>query len=87
MHAVVVTVDIHDGAAAKSGLDEQVVPMLKGTPGFVAGYWIRLDDTHGTSFVVYDSEERARASAPQEGTNMPGVTMTSVSIGEVLAYT
>ena len=63
MHAHVVTVDITDGALATKGLEE-LVPRTEAAPGFVAGYWIRLDEGHGTSFAVFETEEQARAVAP-----------------------
>jgi hypothetical protein len=85
MHAVVVDVEIHDREEARKGLEEQVLPMIKSAPGFVAGYWIQLDDTHGTSVVVCDTEENALAGAPEQGGSSPGVTFTRVVHGEVLA--
>jgi hypothetical protein len=83
MHAHVVTVDITDSDAATKGLEE-LVPTVKAAPGFVAGYWIRLDDTHGTSVAVFDTEDQARTAAPPVGGGMDGVTVTGVQIGEVL---
>jgi len=84
MYAVVVNVEITDPDAARKGLDE-LVPQIKAAPGFVAGYWVRLDDTHGTSVVVFETEAQARAGAPPAGGDAPGVTMTGVAVGEVLA--
>ena len=83
MHAHVVNVDITDADAARKGLEE-LVPTVKAAPGFVAGYWIQLDDTHGTSVAVFETEEQARAVAPPVGGGMGGVTITNVEIGEVL---
>jgi hypothetical protein len=83
MHAQVVTVDISDSDAATKNLEE-LVPTVKATPGFVAGYWIRLDETHGTSFAVFETEEQAREVAPPVGGGMGGVTISSVQIGEVV---
>jgi hypothetical protein len=54
-------------------------------PGFVAGYWIQLDESHGTSLAVFETEELARGAAPPVGGGMEGVTVTSVQFGEVLA--
>ena len=85
MHAVVVDVEIHDQEEARKGLEEGVLPMIKGAPGFVAAYWIRLDDTHGTSVVVFDTKEQALAGAPTEGAEGEGVTFTRVVDGEILA--
>jgi hypothetical protein len=83
MHAHVVNVDITDSDAATKGLEE-LVPTVKAAPGFVAGYWIRLDEGHGTSVTVFDTEEQARAAAPPVGGGMDGVTVTGVQFGEVL---
>jgi len=85
MYGVIATVDISDAAAATKALAERVVPMVKAAPGFVAGYWVRLDEGHGVSLVVFETEEQARSGSPQEGTSGPdGVTFTSVRIGEVV---
>ncbi len=86
MYAVVATVDITDGEAATKGLAEQVIPMVKQAPGFVGGYWVRLDEGHGTSIVVFETEAQARAGAPEVGGGSPGVTFTSVIFGEVAAH-
>ena len=84
MHAHVVNVDITDSDAAVKSLEE-LVPTVKASPGFVHGYWIRLDDTHGTSVAVFETEEqvclRPRRSGAGSG---KGVNTTSVQIGEVL---
>jgi hypothetical protein len=65
-------------------LEEQVVPMVKGSAGFVAGYWTNLSDGTGGSIAVFDNEEHARAAAPEPG-DMGPVTIRSVRIGEVIA--
>jgi hypothetical protein len=58
-------------------------------PGFVAGYWVRLEGgDEGSSVVVFESEDAARAAAGRiresVGSN-PGVTLTDVTVGEVVA--
>jgi hypothetical protein len=83
MHAQVVTVDFTDVEVAVKNLEE-LVPNVKASPGFVAGYWVRLDDSHGTSIAVFDTEEHARAMAPPVGAEMDGVKITSAQIGEVM---
>jgi hypothetical protein len=85
MHAVVVDVEIHDQEEARKGLVEGVLPMIKGAPGFVAGYWIRLSDGKGTSVVVFENKDQALAGTPKQGADAPGVTFTRVVDGEVLA--
>jgi len=85
MHAVVLNVTVNDADAAPAVLRDQVVPQVSGTPGFVAGYWIRLDASRGTSGVVFESEDAARSAAAQA--QLPGDFMTfdSVEVGEVVA--
>ena len=60
--------------------------VVRQAPGFVSGYWIRLDEHNGTSFVIFENEDQARAAAPQEGSSTPGVTISSIQFGEVLAH-
>lgn len=86
MYAVVATVAITDSEVAVSALADQVVPMVKQAPGFVSGYWIQLDEGHGTSVVVFETEDLARAGAPEVGGGSPGVTFTSVMFGEVVGH-
>jgi len=86
MYAVVATVDITDSEAAITALADQVVPMVKQAPGFVSGTWIQIDEGHGTSVVVFETEEQARAGAPEVGGGSPGVTFTSVMFGEVVGH-
>jgi hypothetical protein len=86
MHAIVAMVDINDADPALKALGDQVIPMVKQAPGFVAGYWVRLDQDHGMSVVVLETEEQARAAAPRVGGRDPGVTFTSVKVGEVVGH-
>jgi hypothetical protein len=85
MFAVRVDVEITDAAAAMKYLNEDVLPNIRNAPGVVSGCWIALDDNHGTSFVIFETEEQARAGAPTEGSTSPGVTFTSVVFGGVIA--
>ena len=88
MHAVVVRVKVTDATAATQNLREKIVPRISQAPGFVAGYWVRLEGDEGNSVVVFESEEAARAAADRlreaVGEN-PGVTLDSVTVGEVVA--
>ncbi len=83
MYAQVITVDFTDAEAAIKDLGE-LIPTVKASPGFVAGHWIRLDETHGTSIAVFETEDQARATAPPVGGGMPGVAVTGVQFGEVV---
>ena len=71
MYAVVATVDINDGEVAMNTLAEQVIPMVKQAPGFVGGYWVRLDAGHGTSVVVFETEERRTPEPPRLAAGRP----------------
>jgi hypothetical protein len=85
MHAVVVSVTVHDRDAAISELHERVVPTVSGAPGFVAGYWIALPDGKGRGTIVFDGEGAAQAAAGQVQAQREAVTIDSVEVGEVVA--
>jgi hypothetical protein len=89
MHAVVTRVRVSDGEPATKYLREEIVPRVKEAPGLVAAYWVRLEGgDEGNSVIVFESEEAARGAAEQikasVGSN-PGVTLDSVTVGEVVA--
>ena len=88
MHAAIVRVNIPAGVneARLKNLNEQVVPMISGTPGFVAGYWCDAVDDKAVAFVVFSDEASARAATPPPGADMgAGVTIESVEFREILA--
>jgi hypothetical protein len=88
VHALVVTSTLHDPDAAVAFARDQVVPRVSGAPGLVAGYWVRVAENKGTSIVVFESEEDARAMAEQVTPAPDGsVTPDSVEVGEVVAET
>ena len=83
MHAHVVNVNITDSDAAVKGLEE-LVPTVKAAPGFVAGYWIRLDERpRHLGRRLRDRGAGPRRGAPVGG-GMAGVTVTGVQLGEVV---
>jgi hypothetical protein len=84
MHAIVIHANISDIAEAKRGLSEEVIPMMKGAPGFLGAYFVAIDDSHGVSIEVFETEEQARAVAPPEGAEAPGVTLGKFEFGEVI---
>ena len=85
MHAVVVNVTISDGEAATSHLRENVVPGVSQSPGFVAGYWTRKDDS-GLAMVVFESEDAANAMSERVPSMVPDVvTLEGVEVREVVA--
>lgn len=85
MHAVVVRVTVNDAEAATNDLRENVVPGVSQSPGFVAGYWTRKDNT-GLSMVVFDSEESAQGVAQRIPGMVPdAVDLQDVEVREVVA--
>jgi hypothetical protein len=88
VHAVIVSVSINDPEAATTTLRNEIVPMVKQAPGFVAGYWVRLDTdsgSQGRGTIVFESEDAARAVADQvQQRPREEVTINSVDVGEVV---
>jgi hypothetical protein len=88
MHAalVKVTIDPAHADSSRAALKEQIVPMVKASAGFVAGYWLEAVDGQASSVVVFDTEANARAAAPPVGpAPVPGVVVDSVDFVEVAA--
>ena len=88
MHAVLSTVHVDPSTAdqSRATLNEQVVPMLKAAPGFVAAYWLAPVGDRSVSVVVFESEAAAAAAAPKPGPSpIAGVTFESVEVREVVA--
>jgi hypothetical protein len=89
MYAALVSVKIDPAQAdtARSMLESQVVPMVKAAPGFIAGYWTGPIDGKGFSFVVFETEDQARQTAPPAGSSpTPGVTVETLEFREVVAH-
>ena len=88
MHAVVVSVSISGDADPQevvTHLRENIVPAVSQAPGFVAGYWVRLESGDGgRATIVFESEDAARGARDMIQP-APGVTLESVDVGEVVA--
>jgi hypothetical protein len=93
MHAVLLVVDLSqsDREASLKNLRENVVPMVSQAPGFQSGVWLgpaSPEAPEGTSVVVFETEENAKAMAAQVavGSNPgPGVTVVRCEVREVAA--
>ncbi len=88
MHAAIVRASIPAGVneARLQNLQEQVVPMVSGAPGFVAGFWCDAAGDKGLAFIVFEDEASAKAAAPPAGADMgEGVTIESVEFRQVIA--
>lgn len=88
MHAVVVSVTVSDGQAATTYLRDEVVPRVSQAPGFVAGYWVRLEGgDQGRATMVFESEDQARAIVDRIQPAPGGATtIDSVDVGEVVVH-
>ena len=87
MHAVITKVTINEGEGATKYVREEVVPRVSQAPGFVAGYWVRLEGNQGTAVIVFESEDAARAAGDQIQPPPGGeATIDSVTVGEVVAH-
>ena len=89
MHAVVTKATIHDLGRAREFLNEQGIPRLKQAPGFVSGNWVSLDESSGTSMLIFESEEAAQAAADGLRTNPSAgdaVTIDSIETGAVVGH-
>ena len=88
MHAIVVSVSISGDADPQEvtrHLRENIVPSVSQAPGFVKGYWVRLEGgDQGRAVIVFDSEDGARG-AKEMIQPAAGVTLESADIGEVVA--
>jgi hypothetical protein len=83
MHARVIHANISDLAEARRGLDE-VIRGIKEARGFLGAYFVAIDDSHGISIEVFETEQLARATSPPEGSEAPGVTVRTIQFGEVI---
>jgi hypothetical protein len=85
MHAAIIKVTINDFESAVGVLRDEIVPQVAQAPGFVAGYWMRKDDS-GMAVVVCESEEAARAVGEQARSRATGVTVEDVEVRGVVAH-
>ena len=90
MHAVLVSASIEPGHGeeAQAQLENNIVPMVKQSPGAVSGHWMRSDEGNkGSSVVLYEDEQSARAAAEMvPNTPRPDfVTIDSVEVRKVVA--
>jgi hypothetical protein len=87
MHAALVRANLPGGVNDErlTALKNEVIPMVSGQPGFVAGYWTEVRDDTGFAFVVFKDEASAKAAAPPVGADMGhGVTIDHVEFREIL---
>ena len=85
MHAVVYRVTINEQEEANRLLHEEFVPGVSQAPGFIAGYWVQTGENHGTSVIVFESEDDVRRVVDQPAPETGALTVESVEVGQVVA--
>jgi hypothetical protein len=86
MHAVIVNVTIHDVEPALEFLRNEIVPRVSQENGFVAGYWLRKDNS-GMSVLIFESEEAAKAASERiQPPDEAPVTLEGTELREVAAH-
>jgi hypothetical protein len=72
---------------ANDTLQTRIVPLVRQSPGVVAGYWLAPAEGHGHSMIVFDTEENAKAAA-EMARNSPTpefVKFDSIQVHEIIA--
>jgi hypothetical protein len=67
MHSLHVTVTIQGEIPDVPTHLEGVASDISSRPGFVHGYWLTPTNGQGHAYTFFDTEENARASAPEVG--------------------
>ena len=86
MHAALMhlTIDPAQAPAAATAFTNELLPRLRTSPGFVAGYWVDPVDRQGFGFLLFDTEEHAlKATPPATDWSAPGVTIVRVDVRRV----
>jgi hypothetical protein len=87
-YAYVAEVEItnDDRDASRAMLNEGLVPVAKGLPGFQSGVWVRSGQ-RGMGTIVFDTEENAVAGQAALDANRPAEApkITQAGIYEVMA--
>lgn len=93
MYGLLVTVSIDPAGSeeAAKALEEQVVPAVKASPGFVTGYWFDPRQAgsalEGYAIIVYDSEANAKQGEEmaKSSPRAPAVSFTNFEVREIIA--
>ena len=88
MHALIGRVNIERGREneAQEFLTANVLPMVKQSPGLVAGYWLAPEDGKGLGITFFETEDAARNAVEmaQQGPRPDYVTWDSIEVREVI---
>jgi hypothetical protein len=90
MKAVVIHAAISDFDQARQALNDETIPRIAGSPGFVTGWWLApRDDGKGMAVVIFDNEEAAREllAVMQPGAQPnPHATIESAELRDVAGH-
>jgi hypothetical protein len=85
MHAIVSTVRIEDFAQARAALPRDRLALVPRAAGFVSAYWLEPIDDIGMSMILFETRAHAEEAAKYPVPPLPGVTLLSLDIREVVA--
>ncbi len=86
MYAVLIKLKINPQLAPQAAVTftESILPRLKKTLGFVAGYWVDPVDEEGFGFLLFKSHDQAKSVVPPAfDWSAPGVSVKQVDIRRV----
>lgn len=94
MHAVIVTFSLDPSRTEQQqiNLHERIIPVVRQTPGFLAGYWTRDHATNAAhNVILFESEEAAHdfRKAVEQNAEMQaavGVSFQGALITEVVGH-
>jgi hypothetical protein len=78
-------------AAQLQGLHDFIVPSVRQSPGFVAGYWtLDRESSESVAFILFDSRDAAASLAENVRANAPnqmavGIELVSIRVSEISA--
>lgn len=86
MHAILIklAIDPQFGQQAAAAFTGRILPSVKSSPGFIAGYWVDPVDEEGFGFLLFENGDQAKAAAPPAiDWSAPGVVIKQVDIRRV----
>jgi hypothetical protein len=86
MYAAVIElrIDPKQASAAAAAFTSQIMPRVRAAEGFIQGYWLDPHEERGLGFVLFDTEQQAKAVMPFGfDWSGPGVTILSAQVRRV----
>ncbi len=77
-------IDSEYAPQAAATFTKDILPQVKNTTGFIAGYWVDPIDGEGFGFILFENANQARAATPPSANwDAPGVVIKKVAIRRV----